>query len=263
MESATCTHNNGHLFYESAGTGEPLVLVHGFTLDHRMWKPQVAHFAGSRRVITYDARGFGASSLPSTPYSHVEDLVALLDHANVERAHFAGLSMGGRIAINLALSHPDRVQSLTLIDSALDGYPNEVDWNVFAMRDGLARAKQRWLDHHIFDAARKHPTVQKELADIIADYSGWHWLNEDTFAAPSTNARERLHEIETPTLVMVGEYDLPYFQNIASTIAHGIPDAQFTIIPSAGHMSSMEAPVFVNSALATFLNENRSASTER
>ena len=87
-----------------------------------MWQPQVEFFAREFRTISYDVRGFGKSSLPTKAYRHEDDLCALLDHLAVDRAHVVGLSMGGQIAVNFALKYPDKVATLTLLDSALDGY---------------------------------------------------------------------------------------------------------------------------------------------
>src|SRR5262245_57108437 len=104
------------LHYEVAGSGEPLVLIHGFTLDMRMWDDQFASLARHFQVVRYDLRGFGKSSMPTTePYTHADDLKALLDCLNIERAHVLGLSMGGSIAINFALNYPAMVDRLVLV----------------------------------------------------------------------------------------------------------------------------------------------------
>lgn len=255
MVNGTMAHNNGHIYYEVAGSGEPIVFVHGFTLDHTMWQPQVKVFSKSHKVLTYDARGFGKSSLPSGHYSHAADLRALLEHVNIEQAHIVGLSMGGRIAANFALAYPEMVKTLTLMDAALDGYKNEVNWNVHAKEQGLKKAKKNWLNHELFAAVQSQPDVIAALRTIIASYSGWHWLHKDPQIPATTHARNQLHSITKPTLIIVGENDLAYFHNIANVLAAGIPSAQKVIVPNAGHMVNMEAPSEINNLLANFISK--------
>ena len=111
------------LHYEVTGSGEPLVLIHGFTLDMRMWDDQFARLARHFQVMRYDVRGFGQSSMPTTePYTHADDLKALLACLDISRAHVLGLSMGGSIAINFVLNYPTVVDRLVLADAALSGF---------------------------------------------------------------------------------------------------------------------------------------------
>lgn len=110
------------LYYETAGSGPPIVLLHGFTLDHSIWDGQMDAFAASHQVIRYDLRGFGQSPPPSAPYAHVDDLKALLDYLGLARAAILGLSMGGGIAIDFALACPELTRTLIPVDSVLDGY---------------------------------------------------------------------------------------------------------------------------------------------
>src|SRR5690242_18617682 len=114
--------NGSRLYYESAGTGPPLVLLHGFTLDTRMWDDQFEAFARQYRVIRYDLRGFGRSAVPTESYSHAEDLHALLGHLETEAAYVAGLSMGGAVALDYALAYPQAVRGLILIDAVVGGF---------------------------------------------------------------------------------------------------------------------------------------------
>lgn len=248
-QSGKLEFNHGRLYYEVRGSGEPFVFIHGFTLDHRMWQPQVEYHSRRARVITYDARGFGRSSAPAGPYNHHDDLHALLDHLGVQSTHIVGLSMGGRVAVNFTLEYPARVLSLSLLDSALDDYNDPTDWNVHARTEGLDRAKQNWLNHPLFDGTRRHPEVVAALKPIVADYTGWHWLNRDPQIPRSTHAKRRLSEIRAKTVVVVGEQDLAYFRDIAHFLAANISGARLEVIPNAGHMVNMEAPDRVNRLL--------------
>jgi pimeloyl-ACP methyl ester carboxylesterase len=256
MSKGTLSYNNGQIYYETIGSGEVIVFVHGFTLDNTMWHAQVKFFSKDYRVITYDARGFGKSSVPERPYDHAADLHALLEHLKIEQAHVVGLSMGGRIAVNFALTHPNAVRSLTLIDAALDGYESEVDWNVQAKEQGLEKAKENWLKHELFTTTQKQPEVIAALRSTIEKYSGWHWLHHDLQSRANTHARDRLREITKPALVIVGEDDLTYFHNIANVLATGISGAQKAIVPKTGHMVNMEAPDELNNLLADFITKS-------
>src|SRR5688500_13479244 len=116
--------NATRLVYETAGAGPPVVLIHGFTLDHRMWDDQMPAFAERHRVVRYDLRGFGASApfVPDEPYTHADDLRALMTHLGIGRAAVVGLSMGGWAALEFVLTYPESVSALVLVDSALRGY---------------------------------------------------------------------------------------------------------------------------------------------
>src|SRR5689334_19941744 len=117
MLSGTAEVNHTRLYYEVAGSGPPLVLIHGFDLDTRMWDDQFEVFAQHYRVVRYDVRGFGKSARPTEPYAHEEDLKALLDYLGIAQAHIVGMSMGGGIAIDFTLTYPEMTRTLILVDS--------------------------------------------------------------------------------------------------------------------------------------------------
>ena len=250
---------DGQLYYEVEGEGPPLVLVHGFSLDTRMWDDQWAAFAGRHRVIRYDARGFGRSSVPVGPYTPVEDQAALQDHLGVARAHVLGLSRGGGIVIDFALAYPERTLSLVAADAILHGHA----WHTFgydlARVWGLGKeapldvVKETWLSLPLLASAMERPDLAARLRVMVADYSGWHWLNRDQGRAVRPHAAERLAEIHVPTLILNGEHDLPDFHAVAERLAQGIPDAQRVVLPGVGHMSNMEDPAAFNRVVLDFL----------
>jgi pimeloyl-ACP methyl ester carboxylesterase len=229
-------------------------MVHGFSLDMRMWDQQIDAFAKSFRVTRYDLRGFGKSSAPNgEPYIHADDLAALLDHLQIERAHVMGLSLGGGIALDFACLHPDRLIDLVLVDSAMGGYPWTTSFNVKRDANDLDGYKRNWLAHGLFAPALKIPDVASRLRQIIGDYSGWHWLNKDSDRFPPPSVFERLEGITASTLAVLGEWDLPDFHAIADAIASRMPNARKVVIAGAGHMSNMEQPNVFNSAVLNFL----------
>jgi len=250
----------GELFFECAGEGEPVVFLHGFGLDSRMWEPQFEGLRSGFRLIRYDLRGFGSSSpVPSERYAHEGDLKDVLVSAGTGPAHVVGLSMGGRMALRFAAAYPNMVRSLVLADSALDGYTWSADWQTrwkgiceSAKAARGEEAKRQWLEHPLFDPARTISSCNSLLSEMIADYSGWHWCNSDTARAPSPALSERLGEIRAPALVMTGSRDLPDFQAIAEKVSLELPLARREIVEGAGHMVNLEASDLFNEIVQGF-----------
>ena len=254
--------NGTRLCHEVAGSGFPLVLVHGFTLDMRMWDDQFEAFAKDYRVVRYDVRGFGRSALPVSgeSYSHIDDLRALLEHLGIAEAYVLGLSMGGEIAIDFALACPHMTRALIPVDSGLGGYPLPPDVaaslesiSTAARESGVEVAKRFWLDHPLFKPAFEKPDVASRLVRMVSDYSGWHWLNEDPVCDLDPPAAQQLGSITMPTLAIVGERDLPGCHEIADIVEHNIADARKVILPSVGHMSNMEDPDGFNQMVRDFI----------
>jgi 3-oxoadipate enol-lactonase len=260
IESGYAAVNGTRLYYEAAGTGTPLVLVHGFGLDRRMWDKQFADFARGWRVLRYDLRGFGRSALPEPgrAYRHADDLAALLDHFKIDRAALVGLSLGGDVALNTALEYPDRVSALVLVDAIVSERPMSAEWDDEvgpiwreARARGVEAGKQSWLNIRMFAPTLKHPEAGPTLRQLIDDWSGWQFANRDP-ENTSIRAMERLAEVLVPTLVVVGERDLPDFQAIANELL-AIPLARKVTVPGAGHMVPMEAPGEFNALVTGFL----------
>ena len=255
------TVNGARLYYEVAGEGHPLVLVHGFSLDTRMWDAQFEMLAQHYRVIHYDLRGFGKSALPTgESYAHHDDLKVLLDHLGIAHAYLLGLSLGGAITVEFTLVYPQVTRALILVDTVLWGFQwsaeqSAMDGAIWAQarESGGQAAKELWLNHPLFGPARRNPAVASRLAQIVSDYSGWHFIHSDPGRAPDPPAARRLDQICVPTLVIVGERDLPDFRRIADTCEQQIVNAHKVILPDAGHMSNMEAADRFNETVLGFL----------
>jgi pimeloyl-ACP methyl ester carboxylesterase len=262
VTSGTVEVTGGKLYYEVAGSGDPLVLIHGLGLDLRMWDDQFTELAQHRQVIRYDLRGFGKSTLPTAePYSHADDLKALLTHLNIARADILGLSMGGSVATNFVLTYPEMARSLILVDSAMSGYQWSADWierwrqlTATAVNEGPKAACRLWLRHPLFTPALEKPEVASRLTQMITDYSGWLWANRDTHRRIHPADSQRLDQIKVPTLIIIGERDLPDFQAIATILEQTIPNVRKVVIPDVGHMSNMEDPAEFNRVVEDFLD---------
>jgi 3-oxoadipate enol-lactonase len=253
-------------FYEDSGQGPPVVLVHGHSADLRLWDLQVPALVESGyRVIRYDVRGHGRSAAPPSGYTwenYTLDLRDLLDSLKVEApAHIVGLSMGGGIALQFALDFPERVSSLVLVDSALPGFDyspefaGAIEELVAAVRaEGSHAAFERlWLTHPLFDGARRFPERFELLRTMLLTYTAADYLDETPYTPPDRQAVDRLAEVRAPTLVLVGELDIPDFQIIAEILAANIAGARLHVIADSGHIPPLEQPEAFNQALLAFL----------
>ncbi len=253
--------NGTRLWFDDTGTGLPLVLVHGSSLDAQMWDDQVEPFATRHRVIRYDVRGFGKSDPPTAvPYRHEDDLKGLLDLLGIDQAVIVGLSAGARWAVDFALAHPALVSGLGLADPSVSGFPWTTDLKAldaeFAQtyeHGGVEAARRLTLGLPVFATARAYPEVARRLERIIASYSGWHWRHDDPVVAPSPTAYERLEAIRVPTLIIVGELELAEFRDVAGVLATRIPGARSRTLPGVGHLTNMQAPDAFNQAVLDFL----------
>ena len=256
----TCV-NGARFYYETAGSGEAVVFLHGFAIDCRMWDSQWDEFSERYRVIRYDLRGFGKSDMPDgSSYTHADDLKAILDHLDVTRASVIGLSMGGEAAVNFALAYPAATKALVLVDASLTGVEMDeatvadfVAAFTAANESGIEAAKELWLKLGVFDATMEKPAVAAHTRQMISDYSGWHWVNEDSQPEPDPPTLERLGKIEASTLVIVGDRDIQAFHAVADTLRDNIAGARRIELPDAGHQANMDAPVEFNEAVLQFL----------
>ena len=244
------------LYYEDDGAGAPVLLVHGMGLDARMWIDQVEALDSECRMIRPDLRGFGRSPRdPLIPYSHADDLVALLDHLGIDEVVLVGLSMGGMVALELVLAHPDRIRSLVLLDSVVDEVPFDPDIAAdygkvrpAMASEGIAAARRNFLACGWFGPARRDPCVAARLHAMVDGYGGSDWANDDPHT-DSGPVYQRLGELDLRTTVVAGELDVPSFLEMARLMSQQIPNARHVVIPDSGHMVNMEAPEAVNALL--------------
>ena len=250
------------LFYEVKGTGSPVVLIHGGQMDCRMWDDQFAALAENFRVIRYDVRGYGGSFQPDVLYSDADDLAGLLDYLKVKRAHIVGLSLGGRIAIDLAVAHPTRVSSLLLAGAGLSGYepPNAMEtdlrmWNIIkAARDeGPDTATELWLKDPFMAPAMEQARLAPRLRKVARENAHCWLQNPVLQRSAKPAAASRLGDIKVPTLLVIGDRDVPQIKATGETLEKGISGSKKVVIEGAGHMVNMEKPDKFNDVVLTFL----------
>ncbi len=255
VQTVSGTTSTG-LFYEASGKGEPVVLIHGFSLDRRMWEPQMHALQDQFRVIRYDLRGHGRSAAPTVPYTGFGDLRVLLDTLGITRATLVGLSAGAELAINFAIAHPERVARLVLAAPGLGGYtPPPMPW-FQPVADALTAgdvegAARRWAETPIM-RLYTNIAATDTVTSMVMDNAGL-WTFRRTEQPLSPPAIGRLGEITCPVLVIVGNRDLPHIQDIARVLDEQIAGATLMTIPGAGHLVNLDTPAAFNEAVLAFL----------
>jgi 3-oxoadipate enol-lactonase len=246
------------LAYEATGSGEAIVLIHAFSMDHRMWAPQIATLEKRFRVIRYDLRGHGKSAGPSAPYAPYEDLRSVLDAVGVSRAILIGLSAGAEIATDFTLAYPDRVTRIVLASPGLGGFvpSTPLTWVGPAFQAAAAgdaeRAARLWAATPIM-ALRNDLAAALVVTDLVTT-NARIWSYRTNPVKPLTPpAIKRLSEIACPTLVVIGEQDLPHIKEIGTLLAGGIAGARLATIPRAGHLLSLDAREAFDQVIEEFL----------
>jgi 3-oxoadipate enol-lactonase len=255
--------NGAHLYYEMAGEGHPLVLIHGGDFNCRMWDDQFSLFAQSYRVIRYDARGYGKTTTAEVDFSHIDDLYGLLNFLNVDKACLLGQSWAGGLVIDFTLQHSDRVNAVIVIAPSLGGYEfTSEPYQRYAIQIGDAFKQedtdrivkiytQTWIAGSGRSLDEVNPTVVEQIREMFIQALAMPEPPESQPLDPP--AVGRLGEITVPTGIIVGDQDLPDFFAIAEFMEKHIPHAKKVIIPGAAHMVNMEEPEIFNQTVLDFL----------
>jgi pimeloyl-ACP methyl ester carboxylesterase len=250
------------------GAGAPLVLVHAGIADCRQWDDQLEAFARHYLVIRYDHRGWGRSDAPAGPVAFHEDLFGVLQSLRIPKAHLLGISMGGTMVVDFALTHPEMVESLVLVGSWLSGFPTDASpaeeavWNAFeaalAARD-FDLANQLEVDLKLAGIYRRPeevtPAVRERLLGIHRD--AFERLAERErmrpWLKPEPPAALRLGDIHVPALVTYGDLDVPAVPLIASRLARDIAGSRLMVMHGTAHVPNMEQPAEFNRIVLDFL----------
>lgn len=255
--------NDTRIYYEIIGKGEPIVLIHGFAYDNRVRNYQLSHFKDNYELLRYDLRGFGKSALPDIhkKYTHVSDLLSLLDYFNINEAHIVGNSLGGTIAVDFALYYPNRVKSLILAEAGLNAreisMPDEISaWFIktieIAQSKGIEQAKKHWLSGILMASALNNTQSCDIAQKMIKDYSGWHWLNDDPIIR-EIYSLDKLKDINIPVLIIEGDLSHNWFHNLVVIQSKNITNSRVERIMGSGHSLSIEKPEQFNKIVSEFL----------
>jgi pimeloyl-ACP methyl ester carboxylesterase len=261
--------NGVELRYEVAGKGYPLAFVHAYPLTLEMWAPQVAYLSRNFRVVTYDARGFGQSEAPQPPEAYsqetaVEDLFQLMKHLGIKQGCVIGASMGGNIALHLALRHPEILHGVVVADTGAGSDDPKAfhrmveEWAKAADAGGIEKFADLILAHPIFaEYAARGPEAERQMRGMIASNTARGVANTARRVLgrrpPIYDLEARLVKMALPALVMVGENDEACFPP-SKFMAEKIPEGDLRIVQDAGHLPNLERPDVFNDAVERFVN---------
>jgi pimeloyl-ACP methyl ester carboxylesterase len=260
--------NGVELYYEIHGHGAWLVLAHEFSGGYKSWQPQVDALSTHVRLLIYNNRGYPPSSVPEDPEAYsqehsIEDLRLLMEHVSVQQPVLGGFSMGGSIALNFALMHPERIRALVLAGTgtgSIDKAQNARDFAPIADRflaEGPAKVGEDYLRGPTrIQLLRKNPGAWQKL---YKEFSGLspigmaYTLRGVQLKRPTMYELEaRLRTLRVPTLVLVGEEDTPALEP-SRFLARTIPNAALKILPGTGHTLQLEEPEAFNAAVLEFV----------
>ena len=262
------TKDGVSLYYEEAGSGTPLIFVHEFAGDWRSWEAQMRFFSRYYRVITYSARGFKPSAIPADPamYSQAharDDIIAILDHLKIDRAHIAGLSMGGFATLHAGITYPERARSLVIAGCGYGAAPAEKDKfqqeceaaaKAFEAK-GAETATQYAIGPTRVQYQNKDPRGWTEFATQLTEHD-WqgqaNTMRGVQMKRPSLwELTAQMKQIKLPALIVTGDEDDPCLEP-ALLMKRSIPASGLVVLPQAGHTINLEDPEPFNRALLDF-----------
>ena len=254
--------DGGKLFYEIAGKGENIVLLHDGMVNREIWDEQFPLLAKYYRVVRYDRRGYGKSSDPQAPYSDIDDLNELFVSLNIDRAILFGMSSGGGCVIDFTLKFPGKVKSIILVGAVVGGYGYTSHMisrgghlkSPEAMADP-AKAASYFVWEDPYEIYSENIAAKNKVAEILRR-NIHRPFNSQYYKPPDRIAARFLSEIQVPTLVLVGEYDIPDVHSHAGVIHFGIPGARREVILNSGHLIPVEQPDEFNRVAFRFLRRN-------
>ncbi len=255
------------LHREIAGDGPPVVFVHSGICDSRMWDPQWELLRADHRVVRFDLRGFGRTPLPAGSYCPPQDVIDLLDELAHGPAALVGASMGGGIALQVAVERPDLVAALVLVGSGVRGH----EWSDLVTRsweqeeaalergdlDAAVEVNLRtWVDGPSRTAAEVDPDVRAKVAEMQRRAFELQLAEPAAEEQPLVrDVGDRLGEIGAPTLVVVGEQDVPDMHVVAERLERELSNVRIERIANAAHLPSLERPEEFNRLVLSFLDE--------
>jgi pimeloyl-ACP methyl ester carboxylesterase len=265
------------LYYEEVGSGTPVVFVHEFAGDYRTWEPQMRYFSRSHRCVTFSARGYLPSEVPTDPKQYgqqiaVADVISLMDALKIDKAHVVGHSMGAYTALHVGLNHPMRCISVAALGCGWGSSPSERDASV-KLCEQIA---EMFEDEPIANAAEKYahfamrltfkakdPRGFTEFSRMLAEHSGAgmaHTMLNLQLKRPTLwELESQLQSFSIPLLVLLGDEDAPCIDG-SLFLKRTVPTAGLQMIPRAGHTITSEEPAAVNASLEQLFAASESGS---
>jgi len=263
VDSGYITVEGEKLYYEIAGKGNNIILLHDGLIHREIWDGQFPGLAKDFRVMRYDRRGYGRSSNPKVPFSNIDDLDQLFIQLKIDKAIVFGMSAGGGIAIDFALKHPEKVTALVIVGAVVSGYGYSSHMLTRGGRISLEKLIADppkfikyfgWEDPYTLYSG--NIKAKEKCLRLLEANPMSVSLDKIKFQKPRDRPAVRfLSEIKVPTLVLVGEYDIPDVHAHAGVIEVGIPNAKREVILKAGHLIPLDQPEAFNSSVRTFLKD--------
>jgi 3-oxoadipate enol-lactonase len=250
--------NDDSLFYEAAGSGNVLLFIHDGILHREVWDEQFAFFSKNFRVIRYDRRGYGKSSPANGSYTHMDDLLALYEQLKIDSAIIVACSSGGALAIDLAIDYPHKVSGLVLVGAVVGGF----SYTSHMLNRGghLPESFKNDYEESIYYITDdpyaiyfKNMEAKKKALEMLKNYPQRIYKRQK-FIRKVPPSYQRLNEIKVPSLILVGEFDIPDVHAHAGAINAGILQSRRVIISNAGHLIPLEQPKLFNEVVIDFFN---------
>lgn len=267
------TADGGRIYYEECGKGEPIIFLHGHSLDRRMWDEQFKPFSKKYRTIRMDFRGYGRSSeqREDLQFTHVDDVIALMDSFHIQKAHVIGLSMGAFVAGDMLAIYPERLLTCTMASAGIrncKGPSEPMDSAESAKRDreiealkqkGIDTMKKEWIEQLLSSGGSHRERMRKPLTQMIQDWSAWQPLHKEVRLFYGKEAWAKLRErgtLDIPVLLIRGENEHKTKRTNPNEMRY-LSNASFVVIDDCGHMLNMERPTAFNQAVLQFLSDKK------
>lgn len=266
------TTGGGRLYYEERGKGETVLLLHGHSLDSRMWDEQWRPFSKHFHVVRMDFRGYGRSTAQreDLQMTHVDDVLTLMDSLHINQAHVVGLSMGAFVAGDMLAMYPERMLTCVLASGGIRNCkgPSEPidsaesqkrDFEIAKLKEkGVERMKEEWFQQLMATGGSQKERMQKPLKQMIHDWTAWQPLHKEVRLFYGKEAWRQLKmrgKTDVPTLILRGANELKDMRSEPAEQRY-LSHSQFIILEDCGHMMNMEQPKAFNSTVLDFISRN-------
>ena len=263
----------GQLYYEARGKGESMLLLHGHSLDRRMWDAQWKPLSKHYRVVRLDFRGYGRSSeqREDLQMTHVDDVLVLMDSLHIQKAHVEGLSMGAFVAGDMLAMYPDRMLTCVMASGGIRNSkgPSEPmdsaesrkrDEEIAALKEkGMEQMKTEWLEQLMATGGSRRERIRRPLARMIHDWTAWQPLHKEVrlfYGKEAWATLRKRGKTNVPTLFLRGECEIKGKRKEPGEMRY-LTNSQFIVIPDCGHMLNMEQPDAFNKAVLQFIDDYR------
>ncbi|WP_375203336.1 alpha/beta fold hydrolase [Hyphococcus sp.] len=238
----------------------PILFLHGWTLDRRMWAPQLDALSSRQPVIAIDRRGFGQSTAPAGLHLEPDDIIAIQDALSFRSSVIVGMSQAGRIALEFAVRHPERTAALVLEGAGLAGFmppPKKEEQIPLALYRSLVEAgdiekmRKKWREHPLMQSPNAEAV--RYMGGILQSYDGRDLLSPPP--QPFGVGPEALDQVKPPVLAVTGDQETPWRQLVADAIAYGVPKGRRAVVEKAGHVCNLCNAEGYNAVFNAFLDE--------